>query len=215
MSSLRIEYIDSRKLEAKPDAGVVADGPIMVMPFTNAAQAEQAAQLMASRAGTSGLLLAVHDEDRAGFIRMVNLAFQKTHSTHFGYVAQDAFAGRQWLHLAIEALGSEQVLLGFNDGKWAGALAGFGLAQRAWAMHNYQGDFFHPGYQRHFADAELTLLAMQSGKYAYEPNSLLVEVDWQKDQGQVDAADRQLFLERKASRFDGKVTHPQLLGLFS
>jgi hypothetical protein len=82
-------------------------------------------------------------------------------------------------------------------------------------MHNYQGDFFHSGYQRHFADAELTLLALQSGKYAYEPNSILVEVDWQKDQSQVDAADRQLFLERKASGFGGKVTHPTLLGLFS
>jgi hypothetical protein len=43
----------------------------------------------------------------------------------------------------------------------------------------------------------------------------LVEVDWQKDQSQVDAADRQLFLERKASGFGGKVTHPTLLGLFS
>jgi hypothetical protein len=215
MTSLRIEYIDSRVLEAKPDVAIVSDGPIMVMPFTNRAQAEQAAQLMAARAGTSGLLLAVHDDDRTGFIRMVNLAFQKTHSTHFGYVAQDAFAGRQWLRLAIEALGSEQVLLGFNDGKWAGALAGFGLAQRAWAQDNYAGSFFYPRYQRHYADAELTLLALQSGSYAYEPNALLVEVDWLKDQSQVDTADRQLFLERKASGFGGKVTHPKLLGLFS
>jgi hypothetical protein len=215
MSQLRIEFMASSALQAWQGAPLAADGPIMVMPFIDRGQAQQAAQLMASRAGASGLILAIEDEAGAGFIRLVNLAFLKTQSTHFGYVAQDAFAGRQWLRLAIEALGSEQVLLGFNDGKWAGALAGFGLAKRAWAMHNYQGDFFHPSYQRHFADAELTLLAMQSGKYAYEPNSLLVEVDWQKDQGQVDAADRQLFLERKASRFDGKVTHPQLLGLFS
>jgi hypothetical protein len=215
VSGLRIEYIGSRELQAKPDAGVVADGPLVVLPYTNLGQAEQAAQLMASRAGSSGLLLAVHDEDRAGFIRMVNLAFQKTHSTHFGYVAQDAFAGRQWLRLAVEALGGERVLLGFNDGKWAGALAGFGLAQRAWAQGNYAGSFFYPGYQRHYADAELTLCAMQCGKYAYDANSVLLEVDWQKDQSQVDAADRQLFLERKASGFDSKITHPQLLGLFS
>lgn len=215
MSPLRIEFMASSALQAWQGAPLVADGSVMVMPFMDRSMAQQAAQLMASRAGASGLILAIEDEVGTGFIRLVNLAFQKTDSSYFGYVAQDAFAGRQWLHLAIEALGSEQVLLGFNDGKWAGALAGFGLAQRAWAMQNYQGDFFHPGYQRHFADAELTLLAMQSGQYAYEANSLLVEVDWQKDQGQVDAADRQLFLERKASGFDGKVTHPQLLGLFS
>jgi len=119
------------------------------------------------------------------------------------------------LSLALEALGSERVLLGFNDGKWSGALAGFGLAQRAWAQGNYAGAFFYPKYQRHYADAELTLHALQSGRYAYEPNSLLVEVDWQKDQSQVDSVDRQLFLERKASGFEGMVTHPKLLDLFS
>ena len=102
-----------------------------------------------------------------------------------------------------------------SDGKWAGALAGFGLARRSWATQHYDGNFFYPGYKRHYADAELTLLAMQANAYAYEPNSLLVEVDWDKDTSAVDAADRALFLERKQSGFDGKVTTPALLNLIS
>jgi len=49
----------------------------------------------------------------------------------------------------------------------------------------------------------------------YEPNSLLVEIDWEKDRSQVDTKDRELFLQRQISGFDGKVSHPSLLKLFS
>lgn len=169
---------------------------------------------MARRAGTSGTLLLIHDTERVGFMAIANLAFRASHSPFFGYVAQDAFAGREWLSLALTALGEEGVLLGFNDGKWAGALAAFGIAKRAWADRNYAGDFFYSGYTQHFADAELTLLAMQAGHYCYEPNSVLVELDWDKDARAVNAADRALFAKRKASGFDGRVVHPQLLELF-
>jgi hypothetical protein len=170
---------------------------------------------MAERSQVPGVLLGIHDDAGWGFIKIINQAFRVTQSPYFGYVAQDAFAGRGWLALALDAMGDRGVLLGFNDGKWAGALAAFGLAQRQWAQGNYQGDFFYPHYQRHFADAELTLLAMQAGRYVYEPNSVLVEIDWQKDHAKVDAADRRLFRRRQATGFDERVIHPQLRTLFS
>jgi hypothetical protein len=116
------------------------------------------------------------------------------------------------------------VFLGFNDGKWQGALASFGLASRAWAAANYakeaaagaeQGPFFHPSYQRHYADAELTVLAMQAKGYVYEPNSVLVEVDWAKDGQTVDPADRALYRQRSALGFDGRVAEQALIGLFA
>jgi hypothetical protein len=56
---------------------------------------------------------------------------------------------------------------------------------------------------------------MQAGSYAYEPSSLLVEVDWDKDGSSVDPSDRALFLERKKTGFDGKVTNPALLNHIS
>ena len=191
------------------------DGVVIALPFTKAIQAQQAAKLMAQRANYHGMILSVHDEEGIGFNAIVNLIFRATQSTYFAYVAQDAFAGRDWLKLAVEALGEQQCLLGFNDGKWAGALAGFGLAKRAWADKNYAGDFFCPQYHRHYADAELTLLAMETGAYAYEPNSVLVEVDWNKDRTPVDTSDKAIFLARKSHQFDGRVASPHLLSLIS
>lgn len=211
---MQVQYLTSSELTAL-DSSLVAGGVLVVMPFTHADQAQRAASLMAMRADAPGLILAIYDADQEGFIALINRAFAKTQSAYFAYVAQDAFAGRAWLSLALKALGNEKDLLGFNDGKWAGALAGFGLARRSWAVKNYSGAFFHPSYQRHYADAELTLLAMQQDVYAYDPNSVLIEADWTKDSAAVNDADRALFLARKNAGFDGKVVSPQLLHLIS
>jgi hypothetical protein len=189
-------------------------GPVMVLPCTDPRAGRQAAELAARRAGVAGLLLVVHDTERTGFVAVVNTAFRCTRSPWLGYMAQDAFAGRGWLALGLQAMQARGAgLLAFNDGKWNGQLAAFGLARRTWVDGLYGGDFFHPGYRRHFADAELTLLARQAGLLAYEPESVLVEVDWAKDQAAVDAEDRRLFHARQAGGFGGRVTDPDLLSL--
>jgi hypothetical protein len=56
---------------------------------------------------------------------------------------------------------------------------------------------------------------MQAGLYAYEPNSVLIEVDWNKDRSTVDTHDRAIFMERKSHQFEGRVIAPQLLNLMS
>jgi hypothetical protein len=187
----------------------------MVMPFIDEVQALRAANFAASRAGVASLLLAVHDEGRQGFIATVNQAFAATRSPWFGYMAQDALAGRDWLSLAVQAMRSKQAgLLGFNDGKWQGQLAAFGLAERSWAQTVYGGEFFHSAYSSHFADTELTLIAREQGRYVYEPHSVLVEVDWDKEQSAVNPSDRVLYASRTANGFDGRVHNQQLLKLF-
>ncbi|MBU3614817.1 hypothetical protein ICN46_07905 [Polynucleobacter sp. Latsch14-2] len=209
--TMQIQYLTSKELAVYENGPLLAGGVLVAMPFTNADHAQRAAKLMASRASAPGMILCIHDQAEEGFIALINRAFVKTQSAYFAYVAQDALAGRDWLKEALTAMGDRKNFLGFNDGKWAGALAGFGLARRSWATQNYGGDFFYPAYKRHYADAELTLLAMQADAYAYEPNSLLVEVDWDKDASAVDADDRSLFLERKKKGFDGRVSNPTLL----
>ena len=209
------EYRSIAELQSLANNPLPIEGVVLALPFTQASQAQQAAKLMAQRANYPGMIISVHDEAGIGFNAIVNLVFKVTQSTYFAYVAQDAFAGRDWLKLAVEALGEDKCLLGFNDGKWAGVLAGFGLARRTWAEQNYQGNFFCPQYLRHYADAELTLLAMQAGLYTYEPNSVLIEVDWNKDRSAVDARDRTIFMERKSHQFAGRITSPQLLNLIS
>jgi hypothetical protein len=189
------------------------DQPLFVIPFTNSTMLRQSADLMAQRAEAPGHILAIFDDLNWGFIRIVNAVFRLSHSPLFGYVAQDAFAGRAWLRFAMDALGREHHFLGFNDGKWAGGIASFGLARRSWANSNYGGDFFCPQYHRHYADAELTLLALQQGVYVYDANSVLIEIDWEKDRKKVDEKDRKIFLERRGHGFDGKVSNSNLLNM--
>ena len=209
---LRVEFATLGTLPPHIDAGPV---PLVVMPFVDPALARRAATQLAARAGADGLLLAVYDDSRAGFVAVANRLFRASASASFAYVAQDAFAGRDWLARAQAALAKEDGgLLAFNDGKWRGALAAFGLAARGWAAANYGGDLFHPGYRSHYADAELTLLALAAGKHRYDPESLLVEVDWEKETKGVDPDDRTLFKARAGAGFDGRVRDPKLLSLF-
>lgn len=218
LKTMQVHYCTYAELTQMADGAQSSDGVIMVMPFTNAQCAQQAANTMATRANSTGMIWAVLDAQREGFVKVVNTAFAKSSSPWFGYVAQDAFAGRAWLSLALAALGEHKHFLGFNDGKWAGTLAGFGLARRSWAQQNYLESgrsFFYPQYVSHYADAELTLLALQAGVYTYEPNSVLVEVDWEKDQARVDEGDRTQFAKRKAHGFDGKVHQTVLLDLIA
>lgn len=210
---MEIQVLNTQTLDACQ--GMSSDA-LMVMPCTDMLMAKRAANLMARRAGASGSVLMVEDLDAWGFIRITNEVFLRTQGRYFGYVAQDAFAGRQWLHLALEALKrSGKKFLGFNDGKWQGLLASFGLAEREWALRNYKGNFFCPAYRSHYADTELTLLSMSESTYVYEPNSVLIEVDWNKDTASINHEDRKIFEARKNTGFDQRVLHSRLLNIFS
>lgn len=189
--------------------------PLVVMPFINPVFAARSAAQLARRADVTGHLLCIHDVEQKGFIEVANTAFRRSVAPHFAYVAQDAFAGRGWLAAGLEALGKKGGgLLAFNDGKWNGALAAFGLVERGWALTNYDGDLFHPGYKRHYADVELTIIAMQQKRLRYSPEALLVEVDWKKERSVVEQADRLLYYRRGQTAFDRKVPDPGLRRLF-
>jgi len=191
-------------------------GPLVIMPFTQAEPARRAAAQLAARAGTGGLLLALQDDQSRGFIACANQAFRASAHPLVAYVAQDAFAGRNWLSRGVQAIGQGgAALLAFNDGKWSGQLAAFGLVRREWASLLYGGDLFYPGYEAHFADVELTLLALAERRLAYDPNAVLVEVDNDKDKRSVNPHDRRVFAARKANGFGGRVRSPGLLGMFS
>jgi len=126
------------------------------------------------------------------------------------------YAGRHWLARGIQSLERGGCgLLGFNDGKWMGALAGFGLAARSRAAQNYSGDFFCSAYRRHYADAELSILAMSERRYCYDPNCVILEVDWDKDRSPVDAHDKALYRVKASGGLDGRVADPALRSLLS
>ena len=188
---------------------------LVVMPFIEPELARRSAQLLARRAGLKGLLYAVFDDRRAGFVAIANAVFRRAAAPCFGYVAQDAYAGRDWLKRGqLELSREDGGLLAFNDGKWDGSLAAFGLASRAWAINNYDGDLFMPSYRRHYADTELTLIAMQQRRLRYDAGAVLIEVDWTKEDQAVDAQDRATFKQRASTQYGGLVTDAVLLDLF-
>lgn len=213
---LALCHADLRRQDPSSTAPWQAD-VVVVMPWIDRGRATATARLLAQRAGASMLLLAVQDDTRAGPVAIWNDALARSAGAWFGYVADDAFPGRQWLRFARDALARAPAanLLAFNDGKWFGQLAGFGLVRRTWVEGLYGGSLFHPGYRQHYGDTELTLIARQQQALIYEPHAMLVEIDADKDGKAVNPDDRALFLRRQAQGFDGRVHNPDLLKRFS
>lgn len=208
--------LNAAQMAAELPAACRGARAIFIMPCTDAAQASQAAQLMCSRSGvTDAVLVAVLDDAREGFVAIANRAFSLTDSRYFGYVAQDAFAGRQWLRLALQTLEQQNKgLLGFNDGKWGGLLAAFGLGRRDWLARNYGGTLFFDGYEQHYADTELTVLALGNAQYCYNSQAVLVELDWEKDKKTVNQRDKILFANRKIDWLKDHVSQVGCLDIF-
>ena len=200
---MRVEYVTAQELLLAPP---YSESVVVCMAAIDQRQAERSASLMARRAGIEGLVLVVYDEQRQGFIKTTNLAFQKSTGTYFCYVAQDAFAGRFWLRVGINMLErTGKNMLAFNDGKWQGQLASFGMVRRDWATTHYGGDLFCPEYHSHYADAELTLIAKAHDELCYAPRSVLIEVDWEKEDKLANDIDKKLFRRRADDLFEGRV----------
>lgn len=173
-------------------------GVAVIMPATNIAQAVDSARRMIACAGTPLRMVIVHDYVRQGFVKTLNAVAEKLDAEFVAYVAQDALAGKGWLRIALDKLTSEKKgLLAFNDGKFGGELAAFGLARTAFCARFYENNhILYNGYCAHRADDELTQLALLSGELAYSPDALLLEVDY-RIQREVNTDDIRLYLERE------------------
>ena len=187
--------------------GLIVEADVVVaIPATDLLQAELAAQLMRRRAGAAGTILVIHDFHRQGYIATCNQAFAQSRGNYFCYAAQDAFVGRLWLRVALNLMHKTgKNMLAFNDGKWHGLLASFGMVKRHWAQQHYGGALFHPSYHSHFGDAELTLLARAHDQLCYAPRSVMIEVDWGKDDKIAHDGDRQVFQQRANTLFEASV----------
>ena len=208
-----VQWTSLSRLRTGPDLGDSDCQVVAVMPYLKRASARRAAELMVRRAGAPLMVLAIHDDLRAGPVAVWNSALRCIKSPLMIYCAEDAFAGRYWLRFALQAFQQQPGtgLLAFNDGKWFGQLAAFGLVRRSWLDPLYGGLLFHPGYTQHYGDTELTLIARQQQVLAYHPHALLVEIDHDKDSRMVNPLDHAEFLRRAAGGFDKLVTDHSIL----
>jgi hypothetical protein len=151
---------------------------------------------------------------KEGFVGICNAVVRNHPADYYVYLTDDIFPSRNWLLDSIEAIGDNK-LLGYNDTKWKGAIATCGMVEANWMRSNYNGNMFYPKYFGHYNDTELTILAMNDKVYAYDPNISLAEVDYEKETKKVHKKDRELFSERKATMFDGRVTDKLLVENFA
>ena len=186
--------------------GLAHDRVVCVIPYLDHDQARRLAGVLAVRARHPGLAVFVRDDARLGFIQTANLVYAWTASARFAYFAQDAFPGDHWLAQAMGVMDrAGPGLLAFNDGRFFGTLAVFGLADRAWLATVYPKSLFYPGYRSHFADTELTAIAFARDRLFFTPNALLIEVDYEKHAKRNDPDDQALYNVRARKGFDGLV----------
>ncbi len=179
-------------------------GIAVIMPCTDIEAGQKTAAILHSRAGVACHIFIVHDRNRQGFIKTFNEIYPCLTVKYIVYLAQDAWPCRGWLHCAHQALEkSGKGFLGFNDGKWHGRIASFGMARTAWIRTLYGPFFFFPAYRSHAADLELTVLAQALDQYLYLPDCTLVEVDPDKDLGGSNLEDHSLYEKRLANGFEG------------
>jgi hypothetical protein len=217
---LPARWIKASELEAANAAGKslgISGANVALMPWLNEGPARTAARVMLHRAGAPLLLVGLQDDLARGSVALLNAAVRQVDSAWITYTAEDAFAGRYWLRYALAQVHTapQKSLFAFNDGKWFGELAGFGMVRRTWLNTIYGGDLFFPGYRQHYGDTELSMIARQQEALAYHPHAVLVEVDPDKDAKPVNPADRSLFQHRSKSGFDGRVRNLQIATLFA
>ncbi len=187
---------------------------LVLCPSIDQETAIKSLRLLSIRAGVQDVaFVALNDVRRGGFIRTINNAFVSADAEFVSYVAQDAFAGVEWLSRMESQFTSRSVnFAGYNCGKWSGRIAAFGCARASWLRNIYSGNFFHPEYISHRADNELTAIARGQECYSYDPACILVEVDYDKpfrnkedSASNFHAEDRNTFEKRFDEGFDGLI----------
>lgn len=193
-------------------------GVAVIMPCIDTKKGMDTANILSKRAGMDCKILIVHDTLRQGFIKTLNDATARVSTRYVVYLAEDAFPSIDWLRCAYDILEkSGKGLLAFNDGKWKGRIAAFGMVRIEWVRGLYKGVIFYPGYNSHRADNELTVIARAQGMHVYNPDCTLIEYDpkkvfrkTEKDAPNWKPDDKELFIKRFQQGFDGLVSLEKL-----
>jgi hypothetical protein len=169
----------------------------VLMPSIDIEKAEKTLKQLQLRASFPASYYILEDIKRQGFIKTINEAVSHIKADYYVYVAEDAFAGLNWLYNGMNEISKKDAgLLAFNDGKNNGKLATFGLIRYSWVKQFYNGQLFYEKYHSHYADTELSMLATKYNKIAYNPHATLIEVDYEKETKSVNIEDKTLYSER-------------------
>jgi len=171
---------------------------IVVIPYINKELAMKAGRIHQSRAGMAVEVYLIEDTHKEGWVTICNRAYRELDFDYFIYSCDDYFPGRNYAIYAYATLvKSGKAVCAFNDGKWNGKIATVALVKKKDWYPVYQGDLFHTGYKMHFADSELTDAAKHYDLYVYQPDAVLIEADYFKDNNpHINPPDRKRYLTR-------------------
>lgn len=169
------------------------------MPCIDKELGTKVIQQLADNAGMKADYFLLMDDERIGFTAKIN-EFVNNHKEVYGkdydfyvYTAQDAFGGKNWLKEGYEELErTGKGVLAFNDNKWGGRLAAFGMVRAS-----YKKPFFESCYHTHYADTELSVAATVDNQLCYNPKAIMFEVDYDKKKKEVNKKDKELFKKRQ------------------
>jgi hypothetical protein len=151
----------------------------------NKEQGLKCAKMCNQRAGVTITTHVIEDLEGKGFFKIINDKEKELRGSYewIVYCPDDYFPGNMFIKIALEeAIRSNKLFVGFNDGKWFGNNATAGMLNKKIVPLLYSSNtVFHPGYKFHGADPDLTERAKLLNQYVYSPIALLVEVDYNKD----------------------------------
>ena len=183
---------------------------VVAIPYISPDRVARVAAVLQRRTDRDALLVLAEDDLRQGFIKTANMVFARTDSAYFCYLAEDVFPGHFWLEYALNPMKKTGAgLLAFSDGSFFGSVAAFGMVKREWVTTLYpEKCLFYPGYTSHCADTELSVIAERTRNLIFNPNALMVEVDYEKHLKRHNADDEALYARRHANCFDGLIPFP-------
>ena len=174
---------------------------LVVIPYRPADEelAMKAKQIHEIRAGIECEVIAFPDTDGLGWPGVHNKVVKEKEWDYYCYSCADYFPGRNYLKNAIEVLKEyKRGLLAFNDGKWHGKIATAGVITREFYGTVYpDGNLFWPIYKSHYADTELSIIAYFENQLIYDPEIVLIEVDYEKEDKLVDPKDQIIYKIRE------------------
>lgn len=199
ISKIAVGVDDYHKAMNLEDAKVIDDEEkpkiAVLMPCIDRELGTKVMQQLADNAGLEADYHLLMDDERKGFTYKINefvTLYPKEYDFYI-YTAQDAFGGKNWLLEAYTTMrDTGKGVLAFNDNKWNGKLAAFGMVRAS-----YKKPFFESCYHTHYADTELSVAATVDGQLCYNPKAIMFEVDYDKKKKSVNKRDKELFKKRQ------------------
>jgi hypothetical protein len=193
--------LDEYRAATYQDEPLKASKIAVLMPCIDRIQGTHTIKQLSDNAGLEADYFLLMDDDRVGYVRKINEFVNNKEYDFYVYTAQDAVAGKNWLLEGYKELErSKKGVLAFNDGKWNGQLASFGMVRSS-----YMRPFFEDCYKSHYADTELSVKARLENKLAYSPKAILRESDEGKSKKKVNEDDRKIWHKRQKEIYNVEI----------